>query len=95
MSAPRLAGVSVSGQAERIGHEDHQRAGGLGLLDRRRVVAIDAEGVGPGDDQRRGVVVDGLAVDLDAERFGAGAHDVEDLRMQRTGERRSRLRLSR
>ena len=34
MSAPRLAGGSHEGQRQRIGDEDDQRAGGLGLVDR-------------------------------------------------------------
>ena len=72
---------------KRIGDEDNQRAGGASLLDRRLVVAIDAEGVRPGDEQGGRVVVDRLAVDLDAERLGAGAHDIQRLWMRRSGER--------
>ena len=47
-------------------------------------------GVGPGNEERTGLVVDGVAIDDDAERFGPRAHHVENLRMQLCGERHLR-----
>ena len=87
MSAPSDAGESVSVSDERVADENHHRAGRLGLGDGCRVIAVDAQRIRPGNNERRGVVVDHVAVDFDAERLSAGARDVERLWMRRTRDR--------
>mgnify|MGYP006915233461 CR=1 FL=1 len=81
-------------QRKRVGDEHHDDAGGLGLLDRRAVIAIDAERVRPRHDEGRDRVVDRALVDCDAERLTARRRDVADLRMDAAGQYDARALLA-
>ena len=69
------------GQRQRVGDEDDDRAVRLRFFDRIAEIAVDAERVGPRHQQGRGLVVAFALGDLDAERFGARAHNVHRLGM--------------
>ncbi len=93
VGAERCRGLG-DGESQRIGDEDHQRAHLMRLLDRGRVVAIDAARVRPRDNERRRLLV-GVAVFYhDPNRFGACLHDVQHLRVQLPGQRNAVARVA-
>ncbi len=71
------------GERQRIGNGDNQRALGLGIGNDLGKIAIDAARIRPWNHDCGGVVVNIAAGgDLPAERFSAGVHHIDRLRMQ-------------
>ncbi len=78
------------GQRQRVGNEDHQRVDLLGFADGSGMIAVNPECIGPRHDQRRRFTVRFILADRDAQRSRVRFHHIQNLRMQRAGQRNFR-----